>query len=82
MKIETFIVCLEATNKGYAEKISGSVFKSTEELESKLYLDGVKSLTVENLEEFQKEWNGVYDNTDRILDLFQTSILSYVYIIK
>mgnify|MGYP001451854727 FL=1 len=82
MKIETNIVYLDTGDRHYAERVSGEVFTSIEELKGQFANDGINIRGVQLLHEFQDEWNDTDDDMDGLKDSLMTSFITYVYIVK
>jgi hypothetical protein len=86
MRIEANIVYLDSSDRDYAERVSGEVFSSVEELKGQFANDGINIRGIQLLHEFQDDWNDTDDDMDR-LNIFQwdslmTSMITYVYIVK
>ena len=82
MKIEVNIVYLDSGDRDYAEELSGEIFSSIEELKSRFVVDDIKLRGVQRMHEFQDEWNDTDDDIDGLRESLNTSMISYVYIVK
>jgi len=82
MKIETNIVYLDIGDRYYAERVSGEVFTSIEELKGQFANDGINIRGIQLLHEFQDEWNDTDDIMDGLKDSLMTSFITYVHIVK
>ena len=82
MRIETNIVYLNTVDRDYAERVSGEVFSSVEELKGQFANDGINIRGIQLLHEFQDEWNDTDDDMDGLRDSFMTSMITYIYIVK
>lgn len=82
MKLETNIVYLDTIDRDYAEKVSGEVFNSIEELKGQFGNDGINIRGIQLLHEFQDEWNDTDDDIDGLKYSLMTSMITHVYIVK
>jgi len=82
MKIETNIIYLDTNDRGYAERLSGEIFNSIEELKRQFVNDGINLRGIQLLHEFQDEWNDTDDDIEGLRESLMTSMISYVYITK
>ncbi len=82
MKIETNIVYLDTGDRDYAERVSGEVFTSVEELKGQFANDGINIRGIQLLHEFQDEWNDSDDDMDGLRDSLMNSMITYIYIVK
>ena len=82
MKLETSIVYLDISDRDYAERVSGGVFNSVEELKGQFASDGINIRDIQLLHEFQDDWNDCDDDMDGIRDSLMTSMITYIYIVR
>ena len=82
MKIETNIIYLDTSDRGYAERLSGEIFNSIEELKRQFVNDGINLRGIQLLHEFQDKWNDTDDDIEGLRESLMTSMISYVYITK
>ncbi len=82
MKTETNIVYLDTGDRDYAERVSGEVFTSVEELKGQFANDGINIRGIQLLHEFQDEWNDSDDDMDGLRDSLMNSMITYIYIVK
>lgn len=82
MRIEANIVYLDSSDRDYAERVSGEVFSSVEELKGQFANDGINIRGILLFPEFQDDWNDTDDDMDGLRDSLMTSMITYVYIVK
>lgn len=82
MRIETNIVYLDTGDRNYAERVSGKVFTSVEELKGDFANDGINIRGIQPLHEFQDEWNDTDDHIDGLRNSLMSSMITYIYIVK
>ena len=81
MNLETHVVFLDTIDRRSADRLSGSIFSSIEELKGELANDGIQVRTIQTLDDFQFEWNDK-DNTDGLKSLMFFYLMTYVYIVS
>lgn len=82
MKVETVIVYLNSYDREYANKLSGDVFTSIEDLKCQLANDGINLIGTQTLYEFQNEWNNTDDDVIGLKKVLTTSMITYTYIVR